>query len=159
MHYLRTTTALAVLVFAFFAHGGCQSRTDSDSDNTQEQQSDSDMNETPLSFDLDAQSNSESDPDMDENGRDEILGVKKITGTLTSTKGNLPMLNGIILDQEMVFEEEGRNWKPEYAALKNKRVTAVGEVIRHWCGKYEQCLEQGYIDHMRNIEAIRKGSK
>lgn len=156
MQYLRSTTAMAVLMFAFFAHGGCQSGTDSGSENSQEQ---SDMNETPLSFDLDAQSKSESDPDIDENGRDEELGVQKITGKLISTKGNMAMINTVMLDAEVIFEEEGRNWKPEYAALKNKRVTAVGKVVRHWCGKYEQCLEQGYIDHMSEIEDIRKGSK
>jgi hypothetical protein len=157
MHYLRSTTATAILLFAFFSQGGCQSGTTSGSDDSQKKQSQSDMSDTPLSFDLDAKSDSKKE--IPENGRDEVLGVQKVTGTLLSSKGNLPMIDGIILDQEMIFEEEGRNWKSEYEALKNKRCTAVGEVIRHWCGPHEQCLEQGYIDYLRNIESIRKGSK
>ncbi|MEM1000649.1 MAG: hypothetical protein AAGN35_26585 [Bacteroidota bacterium] len=86
--------------------------------------------------------------------RDEPLGERTLKGKLVITKGNRAMVDGVLLANAYVYAE-GKTWKPEVEALKNRRVVVTGDVVRHWCGPHEQCLETGYIDTMVEVREIK----
>jgi hypothetical protein len=89
-------------------------------------------------------------------GRDEFLGQREISGPLYSTKGDQAMIAGVMIDQGFIYEESGRDWKEEFNALRDSQVVAKGDVWRHHCAPGEQCLTQGYIDHLTKVQYLRK---
>lgn len=90
--------------------------------------------------------------EIETEGWNEELGVKVLRGRLTTTKGAQAMLEGVILDSDYF----GENWRKEVESLKGKRVEAKGKVLRHHCGSMEQCLTQGYIDSLYDIEYVKE---
>jgi hypothetical protein len=141
-HCLKSFSLVALLLMGVYLSGCSQSKP---------AKTDSKSSDTTKKVDMDSFGLEPLEPARE--ARDEPLGEKTLTGKLMSTKGNQATVNGVILSRSYVFDEH-RRWKPELMALKNKRVTVTGEVIRHWCGPYEQCLEQGYIDRMVEITEL-----
>ncbi len=89
----------------------------------------------------------------DEQGHDEDLGVQIIRGKLYTDKGFQPRVGGIFISTD-AFEKSGKNWSEQVKELEGKTLELKGNVVRHWCGPIEQCLNQGYMDRMKNVEYI-----
>lgn len=93
--------------------------------------------------------------DMDENqGRDEELGIKTLKGRLALDKGAQPRVDGVFISTD-AFREDGKHWRERVTELKGKMIEVKGMVIRHWCGPMEQCLSQGYMDRMNEVEYLK----
>lgn len=90
---------------------------------------------------------------VDYEGSNEDLGVKTLSGKLTTTKGAQPMVSGVMINTDY-FKEEGKSWREKVVSLEGKKVVITGRVNRHHCGAYEQCLSEGYIDSMKEIESF-----
>lgn len=88
---------------------------------------------------------------MDEQGRDESLGVKTLKGKLNTTKGHQAMLEGVMLPSAL-FGDDHQAAHKRIHELEGKTLKVRGEVIRHWCGPLEQCLSQGYIDRIKDVD-------
>ena len=90
-------------------------------------------------------------PDMQ--GHDESLGVKTLRGKLSTTKGHQPMVEGVILSKD-IFSKDRKLAEQRIHEMEGKVVEVTGEVVRHHCGPLEQCLSQGYIDGMKEVESF-----
>ncbi len=90
----------------------------------------------------------------DDQGHDEELGKKTIKGKLYTDKGFQPRVAGIFI-QTAAFEEDGKDWRDRVRELEGKTLEVKGMVVRHWCGPMEQCLTQGYMDWMREVESLK----
>lgn len=93
--------------------------------------------------------------ELDYEGRTEYEGEKTIVGILGTTKGHQAMVNGIILGNDFLDDKETHRWKKEYLAMKGKKVEVKGHHYIYYCGPMEQCLSQGYIPYLRDIEYMK----
>ena len=91
---------------------------------------------------------------MQDEGHDESLGNKTMTGKLVTNKGATPQIDGVFISKDY-FKQDGQDWYKVMEPFIGKKVEAKGEVIRHWCGPMEQCLSQGYMDWMRKPEYVK----
>lgn len=85
----------------------------------------------------------------------EFQGIKTITGKLLTTKGDRPLINGIIILDDIYLKPESRHaWKDEYKKLIGKNVKIRGELYLHSCAPFEQCMNTGVIKYLKNVDFI-----
>lgn len=87
-------------------------------------------------------------------GWDESLGEKTLRGSLYTTKGHSPMVEGVMISTHN-FDKDYQKAHDRIEELKGKTLELTGEVIRHHCGPLEQCLSPGYIDGMREVKEMK----
>ena len=87
-------------------------------------------------------------------GSTEILGTQEITEILGTTKGNMGILDGVLLPNQFMFQPGTRNWKPGWETLKGKQVRAKGELWKYHCLPHEQCMEGCCIRSLHKIEYL-----
>lgn len=96
-------------------------------------------------------SNTETSP---QEGWTEELGSKNLKGTPYLTKGAQIVLEGVILSDRETLQKNNLEGIGS-ADLGNYSLEVSGVVKRYHCGPMEQCLSEGYIDHMPSIDKIK----
>lgn len=86
-------------------------------------------------------------------GYTEALGKKTLSGTPYLTKGAQIMLEGVILSDKATLEKNGL-YRLSSEELSGYNLIVTGKINRYHCGPMEQCLSQGYIDSMSEIDKI-----
>jgi len=153
MNPLRLLLTLSLLLTITACKGQSQSTdadpTDPASMHEQNQQTMEELQET-------SEGNTETFDELsaeDMQGHNEDLGIKTLKGKLRTTKGAQPIVEGVLISTDF-FEEEGKSWHEKVESLEGKTVVITGQVNRHWCGPMEQCMSDGYIDSMQEVDSF-----
>lgn len=83
---------------------------------------------------------------------DEDLGPREVHGEVRLTKGNAPVVEGVVLVLEgspWAHFAEGR-----HEGLRGKVVTAAGTLRRRWAAPEEQAPEEGFFEYLSELTAF-----
>ncbi len=92
--------------------------------------------------------------EMPEVGYEEFEGNRILKGELYTSKGAILGIGGVFISED--YESDASNKvKPALRPLVGKTLEVKGDVYVYYCGRYEQCLTQGYMKWLRNVEYIK----
>jgi lysyl-tRNA synthetase class II len=78
-----------------------------------------------------------------------------ITGKLGKTKGAMATVAGKFLDDDFIKIKSSKKWKDEYEKMYGKEVEVRGRLNVYYCSIYDQCLNDGKMEFLKNIEYIK----
>lgn len=87
-------------------------------------------------------------------GWEEFEGNRILKGELYTSKGAILGIEEVFIDSE--YKTNSNNKKlPELRPLVGKTLEIKGDVYIYHCGTMEQCLTQGYMKWLRNVEYVK----
>lgn len=83
---------------------------------------------------------------------------KTIYGRWSRTKGAMLYINSILIDpSEIESLKNARRFKNE--KWRGKKIKVKGDLCIHYCTPYEQCLSDGIMRFMKNVQYLKKSCK
>lgn len=92
--------------------------------------------------------------EVPEVGYEKFEGNRTLKGTLYTSKGAILGIGEVFISED--YESDTDNeLKPELRSLVGKTLEVKGDVYVYYCGRHEQCLTQGYMKWLRNVEYVK----
>lgn len=83
---------------------------------------------------------------------------KTIYGRWSRTKGAMLYINGILIDpSEIEGLKNAHRFKNE--KWRGKKIKVKGDMCIHYCTPYEQCLSDGIMRFMKNVQYLKRSCK
>ncbi|MGB1241488.1 MAG: hypothetical protein ACPG49_03135 [Chitinophagales bacterium] len=87
----------------------------------------------------------------EQEGWEEFEGNQILKGKLYTSKGAILGIEGVFINQDYEVDSD----KPKLRPLIGKNLEVKGDVYIYHCGPLEQCLTQGYMRWLRNVEYVK----
>ncbi len=88
-----------------------------------------------------------------EEGWEEFEGNQILKGELYTSKGAILGIGGVFISED--YEVDTSKQKPKIRPLVGKKIEVKGDVYIYYCGPLEQCLTEGYMKWLRNVEYVK----
>ncbi|OWY21046.1 hypothetical protein C7N43_34200 [Sphingobacteriales bacterium UPWRP_1] len=83
---------------------------------------------------------------------------KIIYGRWSRTKGAMLYINGILIDPSEIEKlKNARKFKNE--KWRGKKIKVKGDLCIHYCSPYEQCLSDGIMRFLNNVQYLKRTCK
>jgi len=92
--------------------------------------------------------------ELPEVGYEEFEGNRTLEGELYTSKGAILAIGGVFISEDY-NADSSNDLLPELRPLVGKKLEIKGDVYVYYCGRYEQCLTEGYMKWLRNIEYVK----
>ncbi|MFK7904960.1 MAG: hypothetical protein AB8B69_07545 [Chitinophagales bacterium] len=89
----------------------------------------------------------------EEEGWEEFEGNQILKGELYTSKGAILGIGGVFISED--YEVDASKQKPKLRPLVGKKLEVKGDVYIYHCGTLEQCLTEGYMKWLRNVEYVK----
>ena len=90
----------------------------------------------------------------EQGGWEEFEGNRIVKGELYTSKGAILGIAGVFISEDYKADSDNKQL-PKLRPLVGKTLEVKGDVYTYYCGPIEQCLTEGSMKWMRNVEYVK----